>query len=77
MNVKMILGDKGTDVLTIDSSNKLSDAIAVLENRSVGILVTTSPEEPLTGVTSEKCCACSVQSWSPSPRKTNKRFHVI
>ena len=43
MNVKMILGDKGTDVLTIDSSNKLSDAIAVLENRSVGILVTTSP----------------------------------
>ena len=44
MNVKMILGDKGTDVLTIDSSNKLSDAIAVLENRSVGILVTTSHE---------------------------------
>ncbi|MEC8414189.1 MAG: CBS domain-containing protein, partial [Pseudomonadota bacterium] len=54
MNVKMILGDKGTDVLTIDSSNKLSDAIAVLENRSVGILVTTSPEEPMAGVISER-----------------------
>ena len=54
MNVKMILGDKGTDVLTIDSSNKLSNAIAVLENRSVGILVTTSPEEPMAGVISER-----------------------
>ena len=54
MNVQMILGDKGTDVLTIDSSNKLSDAIAVLENRSVGILVTTNPEEPLAGVISER-----------------------
>ena len=54
MNVRMILGDKGTDVLTIDSSNKLSDAIAVLENRSVGILITTSPEEPMAGVISER-----------------------
>ena len=36
----MTLSDKGTDVLTIDSSNKLSDAFAVLENRSVGILFT-------------------------------------
>ena len=34
MNFQMILGDKGMDVLTIDSSNKLSGAIAVLENRS-------------------------------------------
>ena len=69
MNVKMILGDKGTDVLTIDSSNKLSDAIAVLENRSVGILVTTSPEEPMAGVISERDVVRALSNHGAQPSK--------
>lgn len=54
MTINMILADKGTEVLSIDSSNTLAEAISVLSRRSVGILVATGPDEPLAGVISER-----------------------
>mgnify|MGYP000499614233 CR=1 FL=1 len=62
-------------VQEIVRSNKLSDAIAVLENRSVGILVTTSPEEPMAGVIFEREVGGALfYHWASPPGKPPSDF---
>lgn len=54
MNVRSILAGKGTHVATIEQRASLSDAAAVLRDRSVGALVVSDDGRHIDGIISER-----------------------
>ena len=54
MKVSQLLETKGSDVSTISQERTVSDAIALLKERSIGALVVTGPKAPLVGMFSER-----------------------
>ncbi len=54
MNVKSIIGTKGTDVATVNQRATLADAAAQLRDRGVGALVVSDDGEHIDGIVSER-----------------------
>jgi CBS domain-containing protein len=54
MKVSQLLETKGHDVSTISQERSISDAIALLKERSIGALVVTGATTPLVGIFSER-----------------------
>lgn len=54
MKVSQLLETKGNDVSTISQERSISDAIALLKERSIGALVVTGATTPLVGIFSER-----------------------
>jgi CBS domain-containing protein len=54
MKVSQLLETKGNDVSTISQERTISDAIALLKERSIGALVVTGAKVPLVGMFSER-----------------------
>ena len=54
MKVSQLLETKGNDVSTISQERSISDAIALLKERSIGALVVTGATTPLGGIFSER-----------------------
>ena len=54
MTVKAILSKKGTDVLTIEPTKKLSDATRLLAEHAIGALVVTGADRRIVGILSER-----------------------
>jgi CBS domain-containing protein len=54
MKVSQLLETKGNNVSTISQERSISDAIALLKERSIGALVVTGAEAPLVGMFSER-----------------------
>ncbi|MFI5036084.1 MAG: CBS domain-containing protein [Acidimicrobiales bacterium] len=54
MQVASLLSSKGRDVATISPEQSVTEVLALLKERAVGALVVSSPEEPLTGIISER-----------------------
>jgi CBS domain-containing protein len=54
MTVKAILSVKGCNVITIDPTATLEDAIATLAKHKIGALVVRGPEQRVIGILSER-----------------------
>jgi len=54
MTVKAILSVKGCNVITIDPTATLKDAIATLAKHKIGALVVRGPEQRVIGILSER-----------------------
>src|SRR3954462_9962417 len=54
MTVKAILSKKGTDVLTVEPTKKLSDATRLLAEHAIGALVVTGADRRIVGIVSER-----------------------
>ena len=54
MTVKAILSRKGGDVVTIEPTANLSEAVKLLAERRIGALVVTGPDNRVVGILSER-----------------------
>jgi CBS domain-containing protein len=54
MTVKSILSRKGNDVVTIEPTVTLGDAIKILDEQGIGAVVITSADQHLLGILSER-----------------------
>jgi CBS domain-containing protein len=54
MTVRRILETKGRDVVTIDPETTVAEAVQVLAERRIGVLVVTGPDGSLQGILSER-----------------------
>jgi CBS domain-containing protein len=54
MNVKHILSQKGSDVLTLEPNATLTDAMDILAKRRIGALVVTGADRRIVGIISER-----------------------
>lgn len=54
MTVKAILADKGTNVVTIEPTATLGNAIGILAERRIGALIVTGAGERLVGIITER-----------------------
>ena len=54
MNVQSIIGNKGTDVATIQQTASLHDAIRALGERRIGALVVSGDGKAIEGIISER-----------------------
>lgn len=54
MNVKHILSQKGADVLTLEPTATLADAMDILAKRRIGALVITGADHRIVGIISER-----------------------
>lgn len=54
MTVKAILSLKGTEVLTIEPTKNLADAVNLLSEHSIGALVVTGADRRVVGIVSER-----------------------
>jgi CBS domain-containing protein len=54
MNVKHILSQKGSDVLTLEPNATLADAMDILAKRRIGALVITGADRRIVGIVSER-----------------------
>ncbi len=54
MTVKTILAAKGGNVVTIEPTAKLADAVKFLAERQIGALVVTGPANRIVGIVSER-----------------------
>ncbi len=54
MNVKHILSQKGADVLTLEPTATLADAMDILAKRRIGALVITGADRRIVGIISER-----------------------
>ncbi len=54
MTVKMILANKGANVVTIEPTSTLGDAIGILAERRIGALVVTGADGRLVGIITER-----------------------
>jgi CBS domain-containing protein len=54
MNVKNILSQKGADVLTLEPTATLADAMDILAKRRIGALVITGADHRIVGILSER-----------------------
>ena len=54
MTVKAILSRKGNDVLTIEPTATLGDAIKILDEHRIGVVVITSADQQMLGILSER-----------------------
>jgi CBS domain-containing protein len=54
MNVKHILSRKGSDVLTLEPTATLADAMDILAKRRIGALVITGADRRIVGIISER-----------------------
>ncbi len=54
MNVKNILSQKGSDVLTLEPAATLADAMDILAKRRIGALVITGADRRIVGIISER-----------------------
>jgi CBS domain-containing protein len=54
MTVKSILSNKGNNVITIEPTATLEDAIATLARHKIGALVVRGPEQRVIGILSER-----------------------
>lgn len=68
MNVRQILGEKGSQVVTIDPSATLGEAAKLLDKYSIGALLIINPEGDIVGILSERDIVRGIAS-------TNNRGH--
>jgi len=54
MSVKDILSQKGPDIYTVPNSAKLREAIAVLNDKNIGVVLITDQDGKLDGILSER-----------------------
>lgn len=54
MSVKAILSNKGSELYTITKEAPLRDAIDILNNQNIGVVLVTGPEGELEGILSER-----------------------
>lgn len=54
MSVKAILSNKGSELYTITKGAPLRDAIDILNNQNIGVVLVTSPAGELEGILSER-----------------------
>ena len=54
MTVKAILSRKGNDVVTIEPTATLGDAIKILDKHRIGVVVITSADQQMLGILSER-----------------------
>ena len=54
MTVKAILSRKGNDVVTIEPTATLGDAIKILDEHRIGVVVITSADQQMLGILSER-----------------------
>ena len=54
MNVKHILSQKGSDVLTLEPNATLAEAMDILAKRRIGALVITGADRRIVGIISER-----------------------
>jgi len=54
MTVKAILSRKGNDVFTIEPTATLGDAIKILDEHRIGVVVITSADQQMLGILSER-----------------------
>ncbi|RIY03227.1 CBS domain-containing protein [Aureimonas flava] len=54
MTVRRILESKGRDVVTIEPGTTVTDAVRLLAERRIGVLVVTGPDGDLLGILSER-----------------------
>jgi CBS domain-containing protein len=54
MTVKAILSRKGSNVITVEPTCTLADAVRILSEHRIGALVITGPEKHVAGILSER-----------------------
>jgi CBS domain-containing protein len=54
MNVNDILNKKGTQIYTVNETDKLREAITLLNKRNIGVVLVTNKSGKLTGILSER-----------------------
>lgn len=54
MNVNDILNEKGTQIYTVNETDKLREAIKILNRRNIGVVLVTDESGKLSGILSER-----------------------
>ena len=54
MLVRTILGEKGSDVHTLDSESRIADAVKTLSEKNIGAIVALDPRQRVCGILSER-----------------------
>ena len=54
MNVKVILDEKGRDVVTVDGNAQLGDVVQTLTERKIGAVVVIDDKQKIKGILSER-----------------------